>query len=681
MAKRLSSVRRGIQYQDLVAAEALLDMVFHDQDVPLWVMLENRAGGSFDDVVVGFPNRVVWKQVKWAANPGAEPLTIDSLTEVDSRRKKALIANFAESYRQITQRGESIQLELITNRSADSEFQRLLTGTTSTIKTRLTKVQRQQLDSRWRSLTGLTTKDFATFLRTLRFLVNSPDCETRTRYVQRVLNQAGCGVDGFRRLMDAITQWSTDDTKERLVREDVEGVLGAGVPSVPGNEFQLPEKRVDRMETHQELVRRINALDCGYFVVLGSPGSGKSTILNTLRSESVLPATNDLIVYNCFTGTSDSFVRTRARADNFARFLATELYRLYTFQFGRLIDVEAGSVEKVLAKAANCVGDRRRLVLVIDGIDYAKRFSQSNVTGLFDTIPVSLPPNVLIVVSAQVVEQLPVHLQHLEQSRILRVPPLDSQKIHELLRQYGVIGNGHMQPHEEDDLCRQVMGITGGHALQVSYVARQLAQGMVRGMGLSNALSDIAPFDGDVEKYYQTILTRPHAALARQALSVMAQSPCELTAAEIAGLLTPPAESRQLEDALDEYAFLLQRTGRFLHFIHDSLRAYALKQLSTAGFDVVAQVAFLSQLDRDPRIGEHLLHLLAENGHSSTVLDKVDCDWVAEQIAAGANTSLIHEGLRDLALAAVERQDWHAVARWWGLKGFLELAEFEGELY
>src|SRR5579862_8070107 len=96
MAKRLKSIRSGIEYQDLIAAEAALEMMAEHESPPIWISLENRHGGSFDDVVVTYPGTVVWKQVKWAENPGSEPLTIASLASRNSR-KKPLIQAFAES--------------------------------------------------------------------------------------------------------------------------------------------------------------------------------------------------------------------------------------------------------------------------------------------------------------------------------------------------------------------------------------------------------------------------------------------------------------------------------------------------------------------------------------------------------------------------------------------------------
>src|SRR5690348_14802456 len=115
--KKLASIRRGITYQDLVAADALLEMVVNDESPHVWVALENRHGGSFDDVVVVYPALVVWKQVKWAENPGADPLTIDYLAKVTRGRKKPLIQSFAASFSKLRAGRAKFRLELITNRS------------------------------------------------------------------------------------------------------------------------------------------------------------------------------------------------------------------------------------------------------------------------------------------------------------------------------------------------------------------------------------------------------------------------------------------------------------------------------------------------------------------------------------------------------------------------------------
>ena len=142
MGKRLKSIRAGIRYQDLVAAEALVEMVIERDCPPIWVSLENRSGGAFDDVVVGYPEHVVWKQVKWAENPGAEPLTIDTLSATSRKRKTPLIKSFVDSYEQIRDEGKEFRLELITNRAPDPEFQKYLNGRTSRIKTKLSASQR-----------------------------------------------------------------------------------------------------------------------------------------------------------------------------------------------------------------------------------------------------------------------------------------------------------------------------------------------------------------------------------------------------------------------------------------------------------------------------------------------------------------------------------------------------------
>jgi AAA ATPase-like protein len=679
MAKRLRSIRRGIRYQDLVAAEAILDMVLDSNAPPDWVMLENRQGGSFDDVVVGYPDQVVWKQVKWSEHPGAEPLSVETFAELTTRRKHSLICAFADSYRKVVAQGLACRLEFVTNRSPDDEFRKLLHGTESRITFRLTTVQRQRIDTLWLPSTGLPSSEFKAFLKTLHFLVNSPDLDRLKRNLQRQLYLVGCGPDAFLVLMDEIAKWSEDEQKEQITRADVMKVLGTG-GRVPSNEFRLPDKRVEREEAHEELARRVMEKRHGYLVVLGSPGSGKSTLLNTAGRRSRLSRENDVVVYNCFTGTSDNFMRTRACADNFARFLSRELRTLYRSQFPPMLQTEAGEIENLLERAARCGTDGRMLVLIIDGLDYARRFQVDGRSNLFDCLPPSPPQGVVIIVSAQVADQLPSHLQQLGPDRRLTVPSLDQAKVRELLAKYDLFDRAALPPHEEDDLCHQVLQKTAGHALHVNLVARQLDERLAIGEEALDCVERMPQSDGDIEAYYQSLFGLSGVSLRMRSIAVMAASPFELTFDEISEILGPSVAAHEIEDALRDFMFLFERTGPFLHFAHDSLRVFTLNRHENKMFRPDAQRRFLSTLVNDPRAGEHLLHLEAEDAASSPVLPEIDCDWFAKQIAAGTNMSLLQEGSRQLALSALERRNWRETSRWWCLLGCIERAEFEGQL-
>jgi hypothetical protein len=678
MQKRLTAIRRGIRYQDLVAAEALLDMVNGCTSPPLSVRLEDRRGGSFDDVVLSFHDRVVWKQVKWAQNPGSEPLTIDSLC-AKKRRSTPLISKLAKSLLSISADGFTCELEFVTNRSADTEFQRCLSGKRSKIKRRLNKSQQARLNKAWRPLLNLDDSQYQQFLQALSFLVNSPNIVRLERDVRNTLRLMGCNNSSFEVLMDAIWQWAQDDNKEAITRDDVEHVLKIN-HDIPSNEFVLPARRIDRSEMHQELGRRIENISSGYLVLLGSPGSGKSTILNTLQDGATLKNEDDVIVYNCFTGTADNFLRTRARADNFAQFLARALYELYSTQ-GRLAVADATSIERLLNRAGASMRSGKKLVLVVDGLDYAKRFAPSNVASVFDNLPPTTPENVVVLVSAQTKLQLPSHLQQLDEARYLFVPPFDRAAVKEMLSRCRILERTQLKAYEQDDLCHKVYDITSGHALHVNYVARQLEQAVRDNRDVFATLADIPSSGGDIEVYYRLTFAKPTAALSRDALKLMATCPFALTASEVGSLLSPPADRRTIEDALNEFAYLFERIGEHYYFTHDSIRVFADTQLAGEGFTAQRQIYFLTALDTDPRVGDHLLNLLAEEKLIAGIPDEVNCDWLARQIAAGANTQLLHESLEGLALSAIEKRDMARAARFCALKSCLERAQQEGELY
>ncbi|RCS46489.1 ATP-binding protein [Bremerella cremea] len=681
-SKTLRSIRRGIRYQDLVAAESLIAMVTDDDSPPLWVMLENRAGGTFDDVVVGYPKLVVWKQVKWSQSPGSNPLSIQAFAERYGKRRTALISSFARSYRLITESGMPFELEIVSNRSLDSNFQRFVTGPRSRLKPKkeLSKKQIELLAASWQELSGFAGDEFWLFLSSLHFHVNSPDLARLERDIERILKLLGCDHGAYERLIEAVWRWAQDDSKKRIDRTDVEAVLG-GTAFLPPNEFILPEIRVTRAETQRELSRRIESIDNGYIVVLGSPGSGKSTLLNTFQISQSKPDNCDVVLYNCFTGTSDQFLRTRAQTDNFASFLARECYEIFPGQFGPRFNAGKSGIESLVSRAASCLSQGRKLVVIVDGIDYAQRYSSDSSQSLFHSLPVSLPPGIVFVLSARVMEQIPSHVRHSCGDEQIEVPPLDVQQVRDLLQQYGVIESLVSNQRDLEGLPYAVWSKSCGHALHTSIVAKQLRLGTQMGHQPARVLAEVVPYDGDIESYYALVLDQPRTALARDALGILAASPFELSSVEIARILDPPANPREVEDQLNSFAYLFRRIAQQWFFSHDSLRSFASRCSSAASFGSAAQLEFLSNLRDDPRTGEHLLHLLAEVGEGSFVASDLDCEWVVRQIVAGASIPLLHEGFRKLAITALAKEELALTSKYWILKGCLERAEFDGELF
>lgn len=675
MASRLTPIRHGIEYQDLIACEALLDLVSGDERSPDWVSLENSDGGKFDDVVMGFADRVVWKQVKWAANPGAEPLTIDFLAK-SQKGGTPWIAKLASSVGQIERLGEEFELELITNRAMDSELRSLLAGSTSRVKSKLTKAQEGRLSCCWQPTTELNDADFQTFLQSLSFVVNAPDREWLRRDIGRRLRHLGCDSGSFQRLLEAVKAWSTEKAGQRIVRSEVEGILDP-VVDVPPNEFALPERRFESTEAHAVLKRKIDSVHSGYIVVLGSPGSGKSTLLNTY--EAAASGETAIIVYNCYTGTSDRFLRKRARADNFVTFLARAL-KQNILGFDRGYETRPAEIETLLELAAR-LRDDRKIVLIVDGLDYAQRFAPVAAEGVFDHLPPLLPDGVVVVASAQVESQLPSHLRGLPDSAYFHVPPVDQGKIKQLLQAYDVAERLTLGEREEDDLSHRLKALTRGHALHIHYLVRAIVDHETPSIALEDILATSPESDGQIETYYRQLFHEADAALSRDVLATMAASPFELTAPEIAALLVPPENSRAVTDAFIAFSHLIAKTGSVYHFRHDSLRVFGMTQLTTNDFPTGRQIEFLSGLIDDPRTGEHLLHLLAETRPNDPILDGVDCDWLARQIASGANIWILREGLEQLGIAGAEQNDWESAAKWLCLKSCLERADWDGELY
>ena len=368
-------------------------------------------------------------------------------------------------------------------------------------------------------------------------------------------------------------------------------------------------------------------------------------------------------------------MRTRARHGNFVNFLTKQLQEL---GLCNRLKSSPDELERILQIAsANLTKRNQKLCVFIDGLDYAKRFASQNQANLIDCLPPNLPENVVFVVSAQVAEQLPDHL--LEKSKdALHVPPLDIEKIKQLVAKYGFEKDGYVSGQIEST-AYQVKEVSSGHALYVTYALKHIKAAAENGVLQVEAIENLPAFDEEVEQYYESITSGSSSTLFRDSLEVMAACAFPLSFDEIARLIDPSSDRRSVENAFCEKMHLFDLAGGFIQFVHDSLRVFVAHNIGVSEFSIERQVEFLLSLSDDPRAGEHLPSLLAQSNQLESA-EVINFDWIVDHIVCGSNIWLLHDGLKELALKFLSDGDWSQASRFWCLMACIEKAANNGEL-
>jgi hypothetical protein len=637
-------------------------MVF-DEDGPKAVAIEFRNKSGFDDVVEFYGDRNVWLQIKWAANPTSELYTIDSISKPPSRNAQSLICSLAKGWKELADENKPFAVRLYSNRYPDPELCEILEGDPPKLKANLTSIQKSRIGTAWLSSSGLDEAEFEDFLKKIEFHLARKSSADLAQEIRIRLRQAHAPRASFEQLMLEIQSWSTDHSKDFITKADVEAVLGS-VGDVPDNNFQLDAQTlVSRQSVHSSLATLVRNSAGKYVVILGAPGSGKSTALNTIGPKSALARNDKLIVYNCFTGPGDAFLRTRASARNFVNFLVSEMFRLFPGKWKRRRG-DSSELELILNEAAKAVEPQQRLIIIVDGLDYARANITESEVGLINTLPRNLPGQLTIVVSAQSREQLPEHLQNLASAQYLGLPALTIDQSNELLAKAGVYEAWSLtNEYYKKKLVRAVFNKTSGHPLCTKYLAKWLLDHPGDKESLSETLSELPSYADSIHDWYAQLPsfggTYPRALLAE-----MSACPFPLTPFEANKLVLHPRDAYEAEDALKQLSFLLRRCDNVYQFTHDSLREWAQGITSNPTKTSSTYFELLNSLNGDARKGEHILDVAIQASQQTWAFDTVNADWITDRFLEGARPSLVQDGLRHLLRDAISRRNWPHAAKW-----------------
>ena len=340
---------------------------------------------------------------------------------------------------------------------------------------------------------------------------------------------------------------------------DVLRELGLSVHEETARDQPLPEEEelVPNQAVINELRATLTEASTGWHALVGSPGSGKTTLVATLE-----PAERQAFVvggrYYLSRAGSALLPSLAAGRERLLQWLNDTASILMTGERAPAPEPDQ-SFEEQLRRCHDRLAQlgwhfqqqQKTVVLVIDGLDETVPEPQRH--EFLGVLPLTLPSGLAIVLSATGLEVLsaPIRTQ-LSPTLIVNVTPLPAQHCEEYLHK--------RLPQLPASQAALLAERSEGHPLYLQYLIRQVELRQAEGEDNADWLADIPQIGGEIQHYYERIWP------------VLAANPAQLqlvlTIAALRGpvsrselyYLLPAFAQQEFEAALPKVAYLLKNT-------------------------------------------------------------------------------------------------------------------------
>lgn len=493
--------QRGYVRQYQAAAAAIWDAL--DRDELVWVGLADRRAGIADDVVLGFRDRVVGHQFKTSKYAGTFTLRTLFLGS------DGLFEPLVQSWLQLAEDfpDETVELRLVTS-DYPSKNDALIEGGEGHTAAFLRDLEEQQQGdlatlraSKWKpwvdeleAKSGLSTEAFDAFLTGLR-LFWGPRADFLHAY--RLSPAAAEEAQKIAGLLPSLVADARD--RDRWSRQSLLDELGWRDTFAIRRPHQFPiGLHVQRnVSTEQDLANALRSASSGYVALIGPPGSGKSTTLQSAIASSPNIA---VVRYLAFMPGEGQGVG-RAEAEDFLDDINGQLKRsgLSGLRFQAATVPQRREEFETLLKAAGrrFQVERLRTLIVVDGLDHVPREETPQRSLLAELpLPAAVPDGVTFVLGTQRLDlaglKPAVRSQAGQAERRIDISPLSRDAIDRMAEALGLdrrIDRG------------RVAEIGGGHPLATRYLIEALRSAPdARQAALLNGEFS---FGGDIEAVYE----------------------------------------------------------------------------------------------------------------------------------------------------------------------------------
>lgn len=425
------------------------------------------------------------------------------------------------------------------------------------------------------------------------------------------------------------------------------------------------ESDISDTTPNEDVLQKINdvvetQIDGSYFLVSGSPGSGKTTIAAQLEFET----SNHIISDRFFVKVPESEeipTQIRATPEFFMRWVEEVCHRtLYNSpppkpKAEKSLNERIIEIHQAIQHLSLHYQQQGKIAfLIIDGLDDV---SESRIENFLSVLPVKLPPHIKVIFSCTSKELLPNAFQTaIDASKEIKVTPLSIQNAEKYLSEH--VKERGLNTNQISTLAEK----SEGHPLYLRYLTKYVL-GMDEIPSIDDWISSIPVIGGEIENYYNKIWLQIN------------DHPEEIWLAATLSRLRVPVDKKTLSEIQPEvtrHRFIssfkriehLLRDNEAISIYHTSFSDFVNKK--TEALDEQIHENISDYIQKHPQtnfsLSEKVYHLAHGDEQSKkSALDECNQSWIDDCALNSINPDIVLADVKNVIGLAAELGIAHKV--------------------
>ncbi|MEW6049536.1 MAG: ATP-binding protein [Candidatus Zixiibacteriota bacterium] len=676
------TIRTGFLYEELWALDYCTKWLAQPdlyQNVQFQTAPSEADAGRFslDDVVLRMKDGAYELcQVKHRESPERNLWTWDQLLNPEKPRGSSLLKKWSSSYRKLIRAGRISEAFLLTNGAADVTVSRFVAPDG---RLRIEDVRGHDGDLYARIAAEVGVDILDDFFAVFRFRFGQSGVDDLASRTISALHGLRATDSGILSVTDQLRKEFGAKFPRAISLDEIRAWCDFDVPRKLVEAFEVPSDfQWFNENTHNQLVEALRAPEGGLQVIVGKPGSGKSTYLSKLHDVLVDKGVV-CIRHHYHLAPSDENPQERLPAHRVVEAIKAQ-FKEHQDAIGSLAWLNSAGVDlrEFIAQAAqHFAAAGKAYVFIVDGLDHVPRYESADELQTFLRQVCQPQPGLWILLGMQEVAEphLPqVVLDKCPKASWIEVPGLTQDAVDAVVRKNEIGLTLPKEPPVLQPLLQRINTLTSGNPLHLRYTLRQLK--IAKGTTEVNQfdLDQLLPLNQEIEQYYAA-LWRQLPALSRTLLVALQVVKERLSETQYLSLATQlavaPADIHTAYQGI-QHLLVVKRTT--VETFHNSLEVFVANQpeCRTESAAILLRVRHWLEGSTEEYLKWGLLPVVKAELGDHADLFAIDRQWVIDALVRRRPQHTVHRLIEAATRFAFEDGDFAKVYELGSLGGYFE---------